>query len=58
MIFESTLQPIKRFDFDAAIIFSDILLVSHFLGQRVHFEEGLGPTLATPNWDTIINGDI
>ncbi len=42
---EITLQPIRRFDFDAAIIFSDILMLPYGLGQEVKFEKGLGPKL-------------
>ncbi|MBY0462948.1 MAG: uroporphyrinogen decarboxylase [Alphaproteobacteria bacterium] len=45
-----TLQPIERFDFDAAIIFSDILTIPHFLGQTVKFEKGHGPILAKVDW--------
>lgn len=43
---EATLQPLRRFAFDAAIVFADILVVPHALGQRVGFREGEGPVLA------------
>ncbi len=42
---EATLQPIRRFGFDAAILFSDILVLPDVLGQRVSFESGDGPRL-------------
>ena len=42
---EVTLQPIRRFNFDAAIIFSDILVIPHALGRAVRFEVGEGPRL-------------
>ena len=42
---EATLQPIRRFGFDAAILFSDILVLPDALGQRVAFEAGEGPKL-------------
>lgn len=45
MAAEVTLQPIRRFDFDAAIIFSDILMIPHGLGQKLWFETGEGPRL-------------
>jgi uroporphyrinogen decarboxylase len=43
-----TLQPIRRFGFDGAILFSDILMVPFALGQDLHFEAGEGPRLSPP----------
>ena len=54
---EITLQPIKRFNFDAAIIFSDILMLPYGLGQEVRFEKGLGPKLGKLDLDLIANVD-
>ena len=45
---EITLQPIRRFSFDGAILFSDILVIPHAMGQDLWFETGEGPRLAPP----------
>ena len=45
LIAEVTELPIKRFGFDAAIVFSDILLITETLGCELHFEEGRGPVI-------------
>ena len=45
MAAEVTLQPIRRFHPDGAILFSDILIIPFGLGQSVRFEEGVGPVL-------------
>ena len=49
LLSDITLQPIKRFGFDAAIVFSDILLVPHALGQTVNFKKDYGPELGDLN---------
>ena len=46
-----TLQPLKRFDLDAAIIFSDILMVPYGLNQKVEFKKNFGPLLGDLNLD-------
>jgi uroporphyrinogen decarboxylase len=55
MAAEVTLQPIKRFHFDGAILFSDILILPHALGQEVWFEAGEGPRLK-PTFDKQLLG--
>jgi len=54
---EITLQPIKRFDLDSAIIFSDILMVPFALGQNVEFKKDHGPILSNFNLNQFLNND-
>jgi uroporphyrinogen decarboxylase len=51
---EVTLQPIRRFGFDGAILFSDILMVPNALGQELAFEAGEGPRLSPPLVDAAL----
>lgn len=57
LITDITLQPLNRFDLDAAIIFSDILMILYGLGQKVEFKKGFGPILGDVSFDNIINTD-
>jgi uroporphyrinogen decarboxylase len=52
---EVTLQPIRRFGFDGAILFSDILIVPYALGQDLRFEAGEGPLLTPPLTDRLLS---
>ena len=51
---EITLQPIRRFGFDGAILFSDILIVPYAIGQELRFEAGEGPRLSPPPSDAAL----
>ena len=53
---EVTLQPIRRFGFDGAILFSDILIVPYALGQDLRFEAGEGPRLSPPLAEAVLSG--
>jgi len=55
---EITLQPINRFNLDAAIIFSDILMVPYALGQDVNFIKDKGPILSNFNLNIFLNNEI
>jgi uroporphyrinogen decarboxylase len=52
-----TLQPIKRFNLDSAIIFSDILMVPYALNQKVEFLKNHGPVLEEFNFKKFLNND-
>ena len=54
---EITLQPLKRFELDAAIIFSDILMLPYGLNQEVKFRKDFGPELGPLNLDEILKVD-
>ena len=54
---EITLQPLKRFELDAAIIFSDILMIPHGINQKVEFKKDFGPLLGPLNIETISKVD-
>ena len=53
---EITLQPIRRFGFDGAILFSDILIVPYAMGQKLEFLAGEGPRLSPPLVDSALAG--
>lgn len=53
---EITLQPLRRFPFDGAILFSDILIVPHAIGQELTFVAGEGPRLSPPLSDASLGG--
>jgi len=54
---EITIQPLKRYDLDAAIIFSDILMLPYGLNQKINFKKNFGPELGLLNLEEISNID-
>ena len=54
---EITLQPIKRFNLDSAIIFSDILMVPYALGQNIDFDKDKGPILSKFNFKIFLDNN-
>jgi len=57
LVKDITLQPIKRFNLDATIIFSDILMIPYGLGQNVEFKKGYGPILEDFNLDKVLENE-
>ncbi|MEM9572378.1 MAG: uroporphyrinogen decarboxylase [Pseudomonadota bacterium] len=55
MAAEATLQPIRRYDMDAAILFADILLILDAIGLDVRFEKGVGPIVETVDTEADLN---
>ena len=53
-----TMQPLNRFDLDAAIIFSDILMIPYGLGQKVEFKKGEGPILEEYDPKKILTAEV
>ena len=58
LVNEITLQPLKRFKIDAAIIFSDILMLPYGLGQDVSFKKNFGPQLGEINIDNMLKKEF
>jgi len=58
LVSEISLQPIKRFDIDAVILFSDILIIPYGLGQKVFFKKNFGPLLNNLDFDLIIKAKM
>ena len=58
LVIKSSLLPLKYYDLDAAILFSDILIIPWLLGQKVDFKQNHGPLLAPINFDTILKNPL